>query len=152
MRTVIGDRLSVVRRIGVVSCLLLSAFCVLSCSVPNLEPRECTASRDTVREFYSSYIATTPGDREDSPAMFQRFVSRSFERGDPKRGEADPFVLTNEFPKAFRVGECTVLEENKRTSFQVLLFWKDDVRSEQRAINVETENEGDRWLIRSVKP
>jgi hypothetical protein len=146
--TVVSGQWSVVRRIGFVSCLLLSAFFVLSCSVPNLGDPDCEAARDTVREFYSWYFAADAEHRANSPEVFQKYVAPTLRRG--ANGEIDPFVLTNDFPKAFRVGECKVVEPGRRTQFEVLLFWKDDVRSEQRTIKVETENVGGRWLIRSI--
>ena len=63
----------------------------------------------------------------------------------------DPFTQTaDDPPKAFRVGECRVVEPGKRTSFEVLLFWKTDTRSEQRPIRVEIEKTDGRWLVDSV--
>jgi hypothetical protein len=38
-------------------------------------------------------------------------------------GEIDPFVLTNDIPKAFRVGECKVVEPGRRTQFEKCCFF-----------------------------
>lgn len=65
-------------------------------------------------------------------------------------GETDYFTATDDYPKAFRIGYCTVINENK-TIFEVVLFWKDDARSEQREIKVETINQGYKWLINKVE-
>jgi hypothetical protein len=63
----------------------------------------------------------------------------------------DPFTTGDtDFPKAFRVGECRVLAPD-RTQFDVLLFWKDDIRSEQRKITVQAVNEDGNWLIDKVE-
>ena len=62
----------------------------------------------------------------------------------------DYFTATDDYPKAFRVGDCSVAGENK-TVFQVVLFWKDDTRSEQREIRVETVKQNDKWLINKVE-
>jgi hypothetical protein len=43
-----------------------------------------------------------------------------------------------------------VASENK-VVFQVVLFWKDDTRSEQREIKVETVKRNDKWLIDKVE-
>jgi hypothetical protein len=43
-----------------------------------------------------------------------------------------------------------VVEEGKRTNLEVLLFWKDDVRTEQTSIRVEAENSDGRWRIDRV--
>ena len=144
MRTDVSGRRSVFR-LGV-WCLLLSAYCLPGCSVPNLEPDDCRQSRDTVKQFYSWYIGTGPDAASKAPELFDPYISPSFDRS----AGTDPFVLTNDFPKAFRVGECKTLEPDKRTQFEVLLFWKDDVRSEQQPIRVVTEKTNGRWLIRSI--
>ena len=66
--------------------------------------------------------------------------------------DSDPFTLMpgDDLPKAFRVGGCKALAPGK-TEVQVLLFWKDDVRSEQREIKVETVKRNDKWLIDKIK-
>jgi hypothetical protein len=61
----------------------------------------------------------------------------------------DYFTATNDYPKAFRVGGCEVVEPNK-TVFEVVLFWKDDTRNEQREIKVETVRQNNKWLINKV--
>jgi hypothetical protein len=87
----------------------------------------------------------------DSLKMRERFLTPDFAKRLAGEQEGiDPFTTgTSELPKAFRVGECTEISP-ERTAFQVLLFWKDDVRSEQRPINVEAVKAGDKWLIDNV--
>ena len=143
MKAVVSGQWSVVR----LCCLLLSVS-LLACSVPNLEEPECIDARDGVKQFYAWYIATEAEQRGKDSELFRKFVAPL--DGEPANRETDRFVLTNDFPKAMRVGECKVLEPGKRVAFEVLLFWKDDVRSEQRSIQVESENRDGKWLIRSV--
>ncbi len=64
----------------------------------------------------------------------------------------DYFTDSEEFPKTFRVGECEVVEAGRVTHFEVLLFWKDDTRSEQKEIVVTSKFENNDWLIDSVSP
>jgi hypothetical protein len=64
-------------------------------------------------------------------------------------GAKDYFTATDDYPKAFRVGSCAVENENK-TVFQVVLFWRDDTRSQQREIKVETIKQNDKWLINKI--
>ncbi len=61
----------------------------------------------------------------------------------------DYFTATDNYPKAFRVGSCTSDSDDKAT-FQVLLLWRDDVKSEQKEVHVETVKTGDAWLINKV--
>ena len=59
----------------------------------------------------------------------------------------DPFTTNStDLPKAFRVGECKEISPD-RAEFQVLLFWRDDTRTEQREILVPAVRSGDKWLI-----
>ena len=62
----------------------------------------------------------------------------------------DPFTTgTNDFPKAFRAGECREISPD-RTAFEVLIFWRDDTRSEERRISVEMAKRGENWLVDNV--
>jgi hypothetical protein len=136
----------------------LIAFCVLhfalaiSCKVPNLEAPECAGARAEVREFYSNHFG---GDMKftsenlkarekylapDLARLLQKFVT-----------DSDPFTLSapGDVPKAFRVGGCKILAADE-TEVQVLLFWKDDNRSEQREINVAVVKQNGNWLIMNI--
>lgn len=136
-------------------CLLLIAYCSAACSVPNLEAPECDQARDIVREFYSFHFGHNLGVSEQDLNARRDFLTPEFFASlhssprDLPTG-VDPFTRTADVPKAFRAGECKVIEPGKRTSFEVLLFWKDDVRSEQRPIDVELENRDGKWLIDKI--
>jgi hypothetical protein len=65
-------------------------------------------------------------------------------------GKTDYFTATDDYPKAFRVGGCEVAS-NDKTVFEVVFFWKDDKRSEQREIKVEAIKQADKWLINKVE-
>jgi hypothetical protein len=59
---------------------------------------------------------------------------------------------TTDLPKAFRVGDCKVVEPGAKVQFDILLFWKDDTRTEQRHVSTFVKKENDSWLIDSVSP
>ena len=61
----------------------------------------------------------------------------------------DYFTETDVYPKAFRVGSCTSDSDDKAT-LQVLLLWRDDTKSEQKEVHVETIKTGNAWLINKV--
>jgi hypothetical protein len=63
---------------------------------------------------------------------------------------SDYFTQTEDFPKAFRVGTCDAVSDDK-AELQVLLFWKDDTRSEQKEVQVEAVKRSDTWLINKVE-
>jgi hypothetical protein len=61
----------------------------------------------------------------------------------------DYFTATENYPKAFRVGSCTS-ESDDKAILQVVLLWRDDTKSEQKEVKVETVKTGDKWLINKV--
>lgn len=87
----------------------------------------------------------------DNLKLRERFLTPDFASrlGKEKEG-VDPFTTgTEELPKAFRDGECTEISSD-RADFNMLLFWKNDDRSEQRPIKIEVAKVGDKWLIDKV--
>ncbi len=63
----------------------------------------------------------------------------------------DPFTTgTTDFPKTFRVGECKEIS-TENTEFQTILFWKDDVRTEQRETTVKAVKKNGAWLIDDIR-
>ena len=151
MRPVVRGKRPVVTLFRVVSCLLLTAFCQLGCSVPNLAPSECVEARDVIREFYSLHFGNDMAFSQEGLEEKKEYLAPDFyERLRSERSMVDPFTRTEDLPKAFRVGECSVKEQGKNVVFDVLLFWKTDIRTEQRSIFVEVSKVNDRWLIRNI--
>lgn len=150
----VGRRMIFGERLGVITpgIVLILALMAASCSVPNLEQPECDEARDVVREFYSrhfgSLVPVVPNGQE---ATREYLTSRySAELSSRLDSNTDPFTQTDDPPKAFRAGECRVVETGRRVSFELLLFWKTDTRTEQRSITVEVENQQGKWLIDNV--
>jgi hypothetical protein len=132
-------------------CILRFAF-LIGCSVPNLEKPECTAARLVTREFYSYHFGNDMKPSKENLKLRARFLTDELKQNLAAQadGKIDYFTATDDYPKAFRVGGCEVANENK-TVFEVVLFWKDDARSEQREIKVETVKQNDNWLINNVE-
>jgi hypothetical protein len=124
---------------------------VNACSIPNLEAPECTAARQTVREFYSYHFGNEMRFSPENLQSREKFLTPQFaESLRNRQTDADVFTTNDtDYPKAFRAGECRVVAPG-RTEFEVLLFWKDDARSEQRAIKVEAVKQNDKWLIDKI--
>ena len=88
--------------------------------------------------------------RGKSKAAREIFDAEYFKSLQGLQTESDVFTTGNsDFAKAFRVGGCKVVEPSK-TNVEVLLFWKTDTRSEQKAINVEVIKQNDKWLINKI--
>lgn len=132
--------------------LFTFAFLLPACgSVPNLEVPECAEARGVVKEFYSFHFGNEMRFSQENLQKREKFLTpeltKSLQNSPP---DADVFTMKNtDFPKAFRVGKCEVIEPAK-TNIEVLLFWKTDTRTEQREINVEVVREGDKWLVNKI--
>ena len=155
MSLVCGGRWSVVR-VSIAS-LVLAILWLNGCSVPNLEEVDCRESRDVVREFYSFHFGNDRHPSVENLQLREKFLTRRL-KGDLNDAVAalpegtDYFTATTDFPKAFRVGECQAAQSGQPVLFDVLLFWKDDERTEQKHILVTVKKEDDAWRIDSVSP
>lgn len=155
MTAVFSAQRSVVALYGRLACLLLCAFCQLACSLPNLEDADCIQARDIVREFYSFHFANDMHPTAENVRLRKKYLTHDYEdrllaNSGAGSGTKDYFTDADEFPKAFRVGECKVSSPSQSVNFDVLLFWKDDARTEQKHISVTLKKENDRWLIDAV--
>ncbi len=125
-----------------------------ACSIPNLEKPECTAARQAVKELYSYHFGNDMKFTRENLKAREKFLTGELAGNLSKMnaGAVDYFTQTpnDDYPKAFRVGECRVIEPEKRVALGVVLFWKTDTRSEQREIGVEAVRENDRWLVDKI--
>ena len=140
--------------------LLIVCCCFASCSIPNLEEADCRDARDRVREFYSFHFGNDMHLTEESVRLREKYLTRRLVNDLLNDAVALPVKTTEYFtatptddpPKAFRVGECKVVQPGETVQFDILLFWKDDVRTEQRHISTSVKKENNNWLIDSVSP
>lgn len=142
------------------SCRCLLAFCVLhvalcfsSCSIPNLEAPECSAARDSVKQFYSFHFANDMRPSAENLKARERFLTQGFYESltAANRPKTDIFTASDDPPKTFKIGECKVIDKT-RTDLQVQIYWRDDVQTVQREVRVEAVKTGEDWLIDKVGP
>ncbi len=126
-------------------------FTFNACSMPNLESPECTDSRLAVKQFYSFHFANEMKFSADNLKQREKFLTPEFAQSlKNSPGENDVFTTNStDFPKAFRIGECKLIEPTK-TNLEIVLFWKDDNRTEQKNIHVETVKQADKWLLNKI--
>lgn len=122
-----------------------------ACSLPSLETPACTESRNALREFFSFHFGNDMKFSDESLKLREKYLSPEFRAKIASTpAGTDPFTSgSDDLPKAFRVGECTELSPEKTVS-TVLLFWKDDTRTEQREIKVEAIDVNDSWLVNNI--
>ncbi len=123
-----------------------------ACSIPNLEKPECGAAQQVVKELYSFHFGNDMKFTSENLKLREKFLSHELFGNLSKQNEsaADYFTQTSDYPKAFRIGKCEIIEPEKRVNFAVVLFWKTDERSEQREVGVEVVKDNGRWLVNRV--
>jgi hypothetical protein len=131
--------------------IILLAFCLGSCSIPNLEEAECLEARNDVRQFYSFHFGNDMKPSAENLKQREKFLSAGLIGTLSASGETlnDYFTATSDYPKAFRLGTCKAISPGK-VEFQLLLFWRDDTRNEQKELAVETVRENGKWLVDKV--
>jgi len=130
--------------------LLLVLFAA-SCSVPNLEEPACTEARIDVRQFYSFHFANDMKPSAENLKLREKYLTADLLKTLSASNETalDYFTAATDYPKAFRTGTCKVISPSE-TEFQVILFWRDDNRSEQKEVTVDAVKQDDKWLINKV--
>lgn len=133
------------------ACGFLAFLASAGCSIPNLESTECSEARTALREFYSFHFGNDMRFTAENLRLRKHFLTNEFYTElEIAPAGGDPFTTGDEdYPKAFRVGKCTI-GRNGNPSFEVLLFWKDDKRSEQRSIWVEMQQQNGSWLVKGI--
>ncbi|MEO7539721.1 MAG: hypothetical protein ABIV21_06820 [Pyrinomonadaceae bacterium] len=131
--------------------ILIFVTASAGCSLPNLEQPQCTAARDTVKRFYSFHFGNdmhlTPENIRQRESFLTQELTNALEAS--PESATDYFTATDQYPKAFRVGSCTSVSDDKAT-LQILLLWKDDTKSDQKEVHVDAVRDGDKWLISKV--
>ena len=143
---------SVAKNLTLYFLLFIFYFLLFGCgSIPNLEPRECAESSGVVKEFYSFHVGNEMKFSPGNLKLREKFLTPEFVKSlQNLQTENDVFTTNSmDFPKAFRVGKCEVVSPEK-TVYEIVLFWRDDVRSEQKIIKAEAVKQGDKWLINKI--
>ncbi|MGE3467999.1 MAG: hypothetical protein AB7J13_13840 [Pyrinomonadaceae bacterium] len=63
--------------------------------------------------------------------------------------EKDPFTMSGDFPRTFKIGEC-YQKSATNVDLQVQIYWRDDESTEQREVVANMVEVDGRWLLDSV--
>ncbi|MFN0277657.1 MAG: hypothetical protein ACKVRN_03540 [Pyrinomonadaceae bacterium] len=120
--------------------------------MPNLESPQCIEARDTVKRFYSFHFGNDMSSSAENLKAREEFLTSELKSTRTSSSETakDYFTATENYPKAFRLGSCNS-ESNEKVTLQVLLFWRDDTKSEQKEVQIESIKVRDKWLINRVR-
>lgn len=132
-------------------CIAHFAFCISGCGIPNLESTECAQARVAVKQFYSFHFGNDMRPSAENFKLRERFLTKRFYStlAAVTESDVDPFSMTREFPRTFKIGECNA-DSATNVDFQVQLYWRDDERTVQQEIVANAVKENDSWLIDGV--
>lgn len=132
--------------------LIFFAFVLSACSVPNIENPQCRTAQDFLKKFYSFHFGDGLQPSAENLEKRREFLTGELQQQLARQEQTavDYFTQTEDYPKAFRVGSCDIISDEK-ILVNILLFWKTDTRTEQREIKVEVVRENGNWLINRVQ-
>ena len=135
--------------------LLSSDFCFLASCVQHSESGNARMHRVagggqrilfvSFRQRYEIYAGKSASARKISDAGFSEVSGKISDRFRPVYAFRSRTIRRKRFASA----DAKCSRRTKPIS-QILLFWKDDARSEQREIKVEAVKQNDKWLINNI--
>ncbi len=133
--------------------MLLIFLCQMNCSVPNLQSPECIEAQNTAKELYSYHFGNDMKFTKVNLKQREKYLTNELKQQLESQPESaiDYFTATDDYPKAFRLGDCETVEPGKKVNIQVVLFWKSETRSEQKEVRVEVVKQNDNWLVNKVE-
>jgi hypothetical protein len=119
--------------------------------MPNLDEPECAESRDVVKKLYSFHFDKNMLFSQEGLKEREKFLTPEFFKSlQTFQTENDVFTTNSaDIPRAFRLGDCKVIEPNK-TNVEVLLLWRNETESRQQIINAEVVKQNDKWLVNKI--
>lgn len=136
----------------------LLAFCVLhfamfagcGVSVPNPETPACAEAKEAVKRLYSFHFANDTAFTQENLRLREKFLTpRFYKQAQAEPTSPDPFTLSENSPRTFRVGSCEA-ESPDKMRVEVLLLWKTEEQSSQRRIFAEVVQQNGQWLIDNI--
>ncbi|MBV9216769.1 MAG: hypothetical protein JO053_11385 [Acidobacteria bacterium] len=127
-------------------------LCALgACSIPNLESQNCSEARDAVKQLYSFHFANDMSASLESLKAREKFLSPEFyQRLVASNPSVDPFTFSADPPKTFKIAKCTE-KAPADVDMQVQIYWRDEQKTTQKEVHVDTVRSGDKWLVNDVK-
>lgn len=140
-------------RIVALCCVLPAALFTVGCSIPNLEKPECAEARDAAKRFYSFHFGGEMTPSSDRLKERERFLTPKFyaSLNAANESEIDPFTMSKDNPKTFKVGVCT-LNSEASADMQIQLYWRDDRSTIQKEVVAKIRKDNGNWLLDAVGP
>ena len=132
-------------------CIVHCAFFIASCSIPNLESAECVEARDSARQFYSFHFGNEMKPGTDNFKARERYLTPRYFASLATYPEAvrDPFTLTTEYPRTFKLAECKAASPSS-IDLKIQLYWRDDLKTVQQEGQANFVKQDGKWLLDGV--
>lgn len=141
------------RRQKYFAMLFISVISVagFGCGVPNLESPECTEARVAVKQFYSFHFGNDMRPTAENLKLREKFLTARYYSivSSLVDFDTDPFTMTREFPRTFKIGECKEMSPAS-VAFQIQLYWRDDEQTVQQEVMANVTRENGSWLVDNV--
>lgn len=133
------------------SCVFVCVFCAAACSIPNLESTACSEARIAARKFYSFHFGNDMRPVAENLKLREKFLTARYYSivSAVTDSDTDPFTMTREFPRTFKIGECIEASPTS-VDLQIQLYWRDDQQTVQQEIMTNVVKENDDWFVDSV--
>ncbi len=121
------------------------------CGVPNLESPECAEARVAVKQFYSFHFGNDMRPAAENLKLREKFLTARYYSivSSLVESDTDPFTMTREFPRTFKIGECKEMSPAS-VDFQIQLYWRDDEQTVQQEVMAKVIRENGSWLVDDV--
>ncbi|MBK8302031.1 MAG: hypothetical protein IPK98_00925 [Chloracidobacterium sp.] len=63
--------------------------------------------------------------------------------------ERDPFTLTTEYPRTFKLAECKAASPDS-IDLKIQLYWRDDTKTVQQEVQANFVKQDGKWLLDGV--
>ena len=139
------------QNLGFILCIVHCALFIASCSIPNLEPAECVEARDSARQFYSFHFGNEMRPSVENFKARERYMTPRYFASLATHHEngADPFTLTTEYPRTFKLAECKA-SSSTDIDLKIQIYWRDDLKTEQQEVQANFVKQDGKWLLDGV--
>mgnify|MGYP003382221551 CR=1 FL=1 len=132
-------------------CIVHCAFFIASCSIPNLESAECVEARDSARQFYSFHFGNEMRPTAENFKARERYLTPRYfaALANYPDNEHDPFTLTKDYPRTFKLAECKAASPDS-IDLKIQLYWRDDLKTVQQEVQANFVKQDGKWLLDGV--
>ena len=104
-----------------------------------------------MKQFYSFHFGNDMRPSAENLKARERFLTPRYYSmlTESPAPELDPFTMTQEYPRTFKIGACHAASPTD-IDFQVQLYWRDDEKTQQQEVQANLVKHENAWLLDGV--